>query len=155
MGKIITATVYVLMLFAAVPAQEKIKTLEDLGWLSGCWEANDKAKHMFSSEQWMKPAGGMMLGIGRTVKNGKAVDFEFMRIEQRGSDIFFISKPKANKEETPFKLIGSRAFEAVFENLDHDFPQRVIYRRHGAKLAARIEGNFHNETRRFLQDGLA
>ena len=29
---------------------------------------------------------------------------------------------------------------AVFENLAHDFPQRVIYRRCGEDLCARIEG---------------
>jgi hypothetical protein len=30
--------------------------------------------------------------------------------------------------------------QAVFENLAHDFPQRVIYRRCDADLCARIEG---------------
>jgi hypothetical protein len=89
----------------------------------------------------MKPAGGLMLGIGRTVKKDKAVDFEFMRVEQRGDDVFFTAKPKENKEETPFKLIKSAAYEAIFENPDHDFPQRVIYKRRGSKLTGRIEGN--------------
>ncbi len=141
MMKHITATVFVLILCIGIPAQNKEQKIEDIAWLSGCWESHDKAKHLFVSEQWMKPAGGMMLGIGRTVKNGEAVDFEFMRIEQKGDDIFFIAHPKANKEETPFKLIRSATSEAVFENPDHDFPQRVIYKRQGTKLTGRIEGN--------------
>ena len=99
------------------------------------------------SEQWMKPAGGLMLGIGRTVKKEKAVDFEFMRIEQKGDDIFFIAKPKDNKDETPFKLIKSSSNEAVFENPDHDFPQCVIYKRQGKNLTGRIEGNNNGKFR--------
>jgi hypothetical protein len=32
------------------------------------------------------------------------------------------------------------AGEATFENLAHDFPQRIIYRKCGDDLCARIEG---------------
>ncbi len=139
--KHVVSAVFVLGLCIGVSAQTKVHKFEDLGWLSGCWESNNKAKHLTVSEQWMKPAGGLMLGIGRTVKKEKAVDFEFMRIEQKGDDIFFIAKPKQNKEETPFKLIKLTANEVVFENPDHDFPQRVIYKRQDSKLTGRIEGN--------------
>ena len=89
----------------------------------------------------MKPAGGIMLGVGRTVKNNKAVDYEFMRIEERGADIFFTAKPKSSNNETPFRLIKLSNSEATFENPEHDFPQRVIYKRRDTKLTGRIEGN--------------
>ena len=83
----------------------------------------------------------MMIGMGRTIKGGKAVDWEFMRIEQRGKDLYYLAKPKENAAETPFKLIRSSASEAVFENPEHDFPQRVIYRlAKSGNLEARIEG---------------
>jgi hypothetical protein len=35
----------------------------------------------------------------------------------------------------------------VFENAAHDFPQRVIYRRDGERLVARIEGRLRGEAR--------
>jgi len=127
-----------LTFWAGVPGQ--VRTVEDLNWLAGCWESNEKDKNLLLSEQWMKPAGGMMLGIGRTVKNGKATGFEFMRIAQTGNDIFFVAKPHENKEDTFFKLIRSGKFEVVFENSKHDFPQRVIYRGGATKLTGRIEG---------------
>ena len=41
---------------------------------------------------------------------------------------------------TAFLLLPGGEGEAVFENKAHDFPQRVIYRRCGAELCARIEG---------------
>lgn len=119
-------------------AQDKVT---DLGWLAGCWERKDAAKKLLISEQWMSPAGTSILGMGRTVKNGKTVDYEFMRIEQRDEGIYFFAQPKANKEETPFKLIRSTRNEIIFENKEHDFPRRVIYKRQGTKMTGRIEGN--------------
>jgi hypothetical protein len=41
---------------------------------------------------------------------------------------------------TPFRLTGLSATEAVFENPQHDYPQRIIYRKSGNRLDARIEG---------------
>lgn len=46
---------------------------------------------------------------------------------------------------TPFVLKSGPDDEAVFENARHDFPQRVIYRRCGEQLCARIEGVIKGE----------
>ncbi len=121
--------------------QNQVTSIRDFDGMAGCWERNDKAKNLLVTEQWMKPAGTSILGMGRTVKNGKTVDFEFMRIEQTDDGIFFIAKPAANKEETTFKLKSSTLNEIVFENPEHDFPQRVIYKLQDKKLIGRIEGN--------------
>jgi hypothetical protein len=143
--------VFLLMMILAAAiagfAQSKAYSLEKFGFMAGCWEsAGGKDRTM--SEQWMKPAGGMMMGMGRTTSGGKAVDYEFMRIEQRGEDVFFIAQPKANATETPFKLIRLDENSAVFENPGHDFPQRVMYRltKEGS-LAARIEGTVQGKAK--------
>lgn len=120
--------------------QETKPGIDSLSWISGCWEQNDVAKKRFGSEQWMKPSGGSMIGMSRTVRNGKTVAFEFLRIVQDDTGINYISKPSQNKEETAFKLVKWTANEAVFENPTHDFPQRIIYRRDKTNLFARIEG---------------
>ena len=126
-------------------AQTAVSRLADINWLAGCWERNDKSKSLLISEQWMAPAGGLMIGMGRTVKSGKTTGWEYMRIEQRADGIYFVSKPKENAEETAFKLIRSTKNEVVFENKDHDFPQRVIYKLQGTKMTGRIEGNNSGE----------
>jgi hypothetical protein len=115
-------------------------TLDSLKWMSGCWEMNVKEKNLLISENWMKPAGRSMMGMGRTVKNGMTVDFEFLRIIEEAGGVFYVAKPKANQEETRFKLTKVTANEAIFENPEHDFPQRVMYRADKANLFARIEG---------------
>lgn len=82
-----------------------------------------------------------MFGIGRTVANGKTLEFEFMQIRENAKgEIVFIAKPSGQPEAT-FKLIRGNNHEAIFENAQHDFPQRVIYRlQRDGSLLGRIEG---------------
>lgn len=114
--------------------------VQSLSWIAGCWVIDDKARGRQMTEQWMKPAGGMMVGMARTVRNGKAVSWEYTRLIEKDGDVFYVAKPSQNTSETLFKLVRSSAAEAVFENPEHDFPQRIIYRLDGKKLNARIEG---------------
>lgn len=134
---VVTMTGYAL----GASAQDKVTELADFHGMAGCWERKDDAKKLLISEQWMSPAGSSILGMGRTVKNGKTTGFEYMRIEQRPDGIYFVSKPRENPEETSFKLIRSTLNEVVFENPRHDYPQRIIYKLLGTKMVGRIEGN--------------
>jgi Domain of unknown function (DUF6265) len=140
--KIFRTGVFLLLLSGTLFAQDAVFKIEDLSWISGCWQSENKEKNSSVSEFWTKVAGGSMFGIGRTVKSGKTVDYEYLRIVQDEKGIFYIAKPRANAEETPFKLIKLAGTGAVFENPGHDFPQRIIYEvTNGAELFARVEGN--------------
>lgn len=120
-------------------AQEQKTALKDLSWISGCWES--AKKNSIGSERWTKPLGNMMLATSQTVANGKTVGFEYLRIVEDETGIYYISKPSENKEETAFKLIKFKPNEVIFENPTHDFPQRIIYRlEKDNSLFARIEG---------------
>ena len=120
-------------------AQDRTLKINDLAWLKGCWTSERNGRAI--TEQWLKPAGGTMLGISRTVAEGKTVEFEFMQIrEEPSGEINFIAKPSGQPEAT-FKLIKGSAREVIFENPQHDFPQRVIYHlRDDGSLLGRIEG---------------
>ena len=126
-------------------AQEQKFKLEDLAWLAGCWE-NSRAGRT-AEERWTKPKAGMMLGTGQTVKDGKTVEFEFMRIHEEKGEIFFTAKP-SGQPEASFKLISYKDSKAIFENPQHDFPQRVIYgKQPDSSLLARIEGEMNGQKR--------
>lgn len=113
--------------------------LEQLSWLSGCWV--DPAGEAGSGEQWTTLAGGSMLGMGRTVKGGKLATYEFMRIADGGDGKAVFHAQPAGKPAASFGAIALGATEVVFENLEHDFPQRVVYRYEApATLRASIEG---------------
>ena len=114
--------------------------IEDLAWISGDWET--APGRMQIDEHWTKVAGGSMIGMSRTVAGGKTVFFEYLRIETRGPDIYYVAHPKARTPGTDFKLARLTAQEAVFENPAHDFPKRIIYRKNpDGSLTARIEGD--------------
>ena len=120
-------------------AQDTKPDINSLKWITGCWESNENNKLV--TEQWMKPAGSTMIGMARTVKNGKTTAFEFLRLVEENSDIFYIAKP-SKQAETAFKLIKQTENEVIFENPTHDFPQRIIYRlKDNDSLFARIEGD--------------
>jgi hypothetical protein len=133
------------MLFSGLAsAQEQMASVNDFAWLAGCWERSGKGREVV--EQWMKPGGDLMLGMSRTVANGKASEFEFLQIRQKeNGEIFYVAIPSGQKE-TWFKLVKYGGNQAVFENLEHDFPQRIIYRlEKDGSLAARIEGTVQGQ----------
>lgn len=134
-----------LFAFAAFPQTPK-PTVNDLSFLTGCWELKANGREI--EEQWMKPSGGVMLGMGRTVANGSVREYEFTQIRQdKDGEIFYVAKP-SGQEEGSFKLVKLQNKEAVFESLEHDFPQRVIYRLQAeGSLFARVEGTLKGQTR--------
>lgn len=114
--------------------------IEDLSWLSGDWETAPGPMQI--DEHWTVVRAGSMMGTSRAVARGKTVFFEYLRIEARGNDIFYVAHPKARNPGTDFKLVKLTGQEAVFENKAHDFPKRVIYRKNAdGTLSARIEGD--------------
>lgn len=137
--RLFTFIVFLVFSCSVSYSQTVIAKVSPMNWLSGCWESRGANKQI--TEQWTRPLGGMMFGIGQTVRNGKTVSYEIMRIAETETGLTFISKPSENRDETRFKLIKYSEREATFENPDHDFPQRIIYRPRGKKLKARIEGN--------------
>ena len=110
-----------------------------LGWLQGAWAAEDGPLQM--EEVWLAPKGGALLGMHRDVAGGKMVSFEFFRVAA-GADgkIVYWASP-GGRPSVPFTLKESSEKRVVFENLKHDFPQRILYWLDTeGRLHARVEG---------------
>jgi len=135
-----------LLVIAAMPIVASSASVSDLAWLSGCWAASNQ--EVGSGEQWMPPAGGTMLGVNRTVRDSKTVAFEFIRIvDQDDGDIVFIASP-SGQSTASFSMVSLNDREVIFENPDHDFPQRIIYRLISDEdLIGRIEGTINGTDR--------
>jgi len=145
MKKLLWVMGLALLFFISAGAQEQKFKLDDFAWLAGCWTSNRAGR--VGEERWTTPKGGMMLGTGQTMKDGKTVEFEFMRIHEEKDGIFFTAKPSGQPEDS-FKLVSFKDGEAVFENPQHNFPQRVIYGRGlDGSLQARIEGEMNGQKR--------
>jgi hypothetical protein len=136
----INALVILLILLLTINAAMQTPTLADLAWIAGAWQSAPGGKRQ-SEEHWTTAAGATMMGMSRTVAGEKTVEFEYLRIEQRADGIYYVAHPKARCPATDFKLTRATANEAVFENPQHDFPKRIIYRK-GAddSLTASVDG---------------
>jgi hypothetical protein len=122
----------------AAAAAQSTPRVHQLGWLAGCWTHTGAGRTV--EEQWMRPRGGLMLGAGRTVKGDSLVEFEQVRILERGGRLVYAAAPSGQRP-AEFESIAVTDTAVVFENTAHDFPQRVMYRRVGAdSVIGRVEG---------------
>ncbi len=116
-----------------------VPTVEDFAWLTGHWRLEKGGRVI--DEQWMAPAGGVMLGMARTVKDGRVVEHEFVQLRAGADDIVAYRVSASGQPEVVFRLASLKDGKAVFENLQHDFPQRISYeQRPDGSLLAAIEG---------------
>jgi len=133
------------LLFAAVVFGQDSPRVADLAWFAGCWESTRGERHV--TEQWMGPEGNTLLGMSRTVVNGKTTEYEFLLIREGARGLEYVAKPSGQAEAT-FTSVRVSADEVVFENPSHDFPTRVIYRRQADGVTAAIEGLMNGQSRR-------
>ena len=108
-------------------------------WMSGYWLSCENGEQI--AENWFGAGTGTLLGTNLT--QGEQTSFEFLRVtaNERGG-ISYYSMPNG-APVTEFTMTSNENQRAVFENPAHDFPQRVIYRRDGNRLRARIEGDIN------------
>jgi hypothetical protein len=120
-------------------------SLDRLAWLAGCWGSS--SEDGTTEECWLAPMGGLMLGVHRDVAPSGEAFFEFLRIESSEVGPLYLASP-GGRSATPFPLVSLRGKTAVFENREHDFPQRLLYRLMGdGRLRVRAEGPSEGDTK--------
>ena len=131
-------TIAASLVLGVLPAVLTGQAVQPPAWLAGCWEQRTGSRE--SLEMWMPPAGGLMLGASRTLVNGAVREYEQLRIAVDSGKLVYTATPSGQQTAS---FTSTRVTDSSFtvENLQHDFPQRIIYRRHGAdSLIARVEG---------------
>ena len=123
----------------AATAAAAAASLEPLAFMAGCFrgEAGDGA---ILEERWSAPRDGMMLGTSQYTKEGRTLFFELSRVEGRDGKVTLWPQP-GGKPTVGFTLARATAGEAVFENLSHDFPRRLVYKKSDQGLAIHLEGD--------------
>jgi hypothetical protein len=96
-------------------------------------------------EQWNLPLGGQMMGMARTVKGTRVVFSEFMRIGAKDGVLVYTPRIGTKAAPVDFKAVKVTPTEVVFENLEHDFPKRILYRQTEGGLFARVEDDKRGE----------
>jgi Domain of unknown function (DUF6265) len=145
MKQLATGLVLLTLVQAAVPVRAQSSSVTALAWMAGSWTGSDgRVEH---EEHWTAPKGGAMVGMHRTIRDGRMVEFEFLRIDAQQGTLVYLSMPGGRSPATPFTVKSLEGERVVFENAAHDFPQRVIYWKEGSDLRARIEGTIAGKER--------
>jgi hypothetical protein len=117
-----------------------------VAWLQGCWEMSAGSRVV--EEHWTAPRAGAMLGLGRTTRDGRMIEYEMVVLKEQEGQLAYEAHP-SGQAATSFlsREVGERII--VFENSGHDFPQRIGYELTGADtLQAWVEGAVNGQTRR-------
>ncbi len=121
-------------------AGSRAAELSDLAWLEGTWQRETSRGPVY--EHWERLSDNTWEGGSwRQATDGPRRTLEWLLLVKMGGELFYIPKVGENALPVPFKLTSLGDDRAVFENLDHDFPQRIIYqRRSDSAMHVRIEG---------------
>jgi hypothetical protein len=117
--------VLILFSFVFVSCNTKNISLSDFSFLQGKWSVSADSLEYF--EEWLPANDLVMQGKGGELRGRDTVFFETIKIEQRGTDFFYIVTGIDNDLPVYFKFTGFKNDSIVFENPRHDFPQRIIY----------------------------
>jgi hypothetical protein len=112
--------------------------MKKLEWIADKWITKDNESETI--ESWEIINDSLFEGKSATIRNGKEVFSEKLKIEKRGADIFYVADVAHNPAPVSFRLVTLSDTAAVFENMEHDFPKRITYQNENGSLHAWIEG---------------
>ena len=139
-------TIIILVLLLAFSAcknsdstkNEKIKAAS---WLIGSW-ANKSADGSLT-ENWVELNDSTFQAQSYYVKEKDTLHFESIILQQKGKYLIYNAAVKGQNNDQPiaFKLSPGTAKELIFENLKHDYPQKISYTKITAgSMIAKISG---------------
>jgi hypothetical protein len=137
-------------LLAITACNESIKSLpannysrtKGFDWLVGTWENQSKEGKL--TEAWEKMNDSTFKGRSYFVSGTDTSFSESISLVQRNGVLLYIPavKDQNNGLSISFRLITMNEKDLIFENAEHDYPQRISYH-HVSKdsLIAEISGN--------------
>lgn len=118
-------TILWLVLLLPIPSWAKpCEKISDLGALIGIWQ-NVQQKRIIQ-EQWHQVSDNTFEGSGETYTDQWQHN-ESLRLLSMPEGIFYLAKVAHNPLPIAFKLTHCDGKSVVFENLEHDFPNKIEY----------------------------
>lgn len=97
-------------------------------WLTGTWEMA-KPNGNSRLESWEKESRKALTGKGISVANGDSTVLETIALYIDHHQTWYVPVVSDQNEgqAVQFKLVSASAGHFIFENPEHDFPQRITY----------------------------
>jgi hypothetical protein len=126
-------------LFVVAWMQTGKMDLDNLKFMQGNWVA-ERGTGVFE-ETWMPPAGKSMMGMSRTIREGKTSYTEFMMIEEVEGKIKLTICQKLGGPAITLNVGKLTDTEVVFEPVDDPNKATITYRLVDKELHATVSGS--------------
>nr|WP_315028440.1 DUF6265 family protein [uncultured Chryseobacterium sp.] len=138
-AKLILALISVLMIGSWAQQKNEIQKLQ---WLLGTWETKTSKGSLY--ETWTKKSNNEFQAKSYYLNKKDTLISESVRLVVKGKDLHYIVSVKNHNNELPIDFVSKgikNPTSLVFENLQHDFPQKITYKKMGKdSLWAEISG---------------
>lgn len=116
--------------------------LDDFTWMLGSWSHSDEKNGVDFHEHWNKASANSFTGTGVAVDfNGDTLFKETLKLELIDGVPYYVATVPKNPGPVLFRLVESSKQLAIFENKEHDFPQRIRYELDASNsLQVRLDG---------------
>ena len=129
---------------------QKASRLNEISWLLGDWEAKKGPGYFI--ESWAKQNDSIWDGAGTYFDStGRRLMSEQLQLLALNDTLWYLPtvSNQNNGKPVKFKEKSITASEVVFENLQHDFPQRIVYQKlSDSTMLAYIEGTVNGKLQR-------
>lgn len=127
MREIIIAITGIIFL-AAFNLKDNSKTFKKLYSLEGTWKMNTKRGAV--CEEWKKMDKNYLQNKGYMIKGKDTIISERVALTNTKAGIFYTSTVEDQNKKQPiaFKMTKAEGNIFVFENPQHDFPKRIVYK---------------------------
>jgi hypothetical protein len=99
-------------------------------------------------EKWERGSGSDLEGMGYVMLGRDTISIEHLRILHTDTGTFYsAAMPTQNEGRAVLFRLTSASDSLVFENPQHDFPTRIVYRPEGSGWVASVSGQLRGETR--------
>lgn len=106
-------------------------SVNQLGWMDGCWQATSARDGSTINETWFSARGGTMIGAGLTYLDNKTISAEAMRLFDEGDSVKLWLHPAGRSEVTmALDAIGDRYVAFVVK--EGDVVTRLRYEKKNA-----------------------
>jgi len=135
--KITIGSILLLTLCFCTP---KAKTINELEWLVGSRSMEQNGQVIY--ETWNKTNDQLLVGKSYFIENNDTTILEAIEVKIIDNETFYCPAVvnQNDGEAVLFKLTSTNPTQLVFENAQHDFPNKICYNQEGKNINAWIEG---------------
>ena len=130
-----------LLIVVSCKNQASDEKLNPAQWILGSWEQQtDKG---ILTETWQRQNDSLFVGSCYFINQSDTLHTETIMLEQRDDSITYSANVKGqnNDKAVPFTLTTANTNSLVFENLKHDYPQKIVYQKNKSNgLVVTISG---------------